>query len=193
MKRDLYNLATDSADSSIDIRKSLEATAQPKSILDRDLTIDIDPMTDTNLVDDYLEIEDATVGMQYDKDLFKPKELDAFDPEAYDRWYLGKRMGKEDLGGFRNIANLAPKDTAEYAGQVGLGLTTSLLTQTIMGPDGDEGGVGQFVSYDKAEGPAGNYVSDMSRIYEANGGRPLTFNMYTNNQVPVYGPRLLTA
>lgn len=79
--------------------------------------------------------------------------------------------------------------TKEYAAQVGVGTTTSLLTGAILGPgDEPEGGGGMLVSYDKAEAPAGSYVADVSRTYQQNGGMPLKFDMYKNGTVPMYGP-----
>ncbi len=79
--------------------------------------------------------------------------------------------------------------TKEYATQVGVGTTTSLLTGAILGPgDEPEGGGGMLVSYDKAEAPAGSYVADVSRTYQQNGGMPLKFDMYKNGTVPMYGP-----
>ena len=45
-----------------------------------------------------------------------------------------------------------------------------------------------LISYDKAEAPAGNYVADVSKTYQQNGGMPLTFDMYTKGTVPMYGP-----
>jgi len=79
--------------------------------------------------------------------------------------------------------------TKEYAAQVGVGTTTSLLTGAILGPgDEPESGGGMLISYDKAEAPAGNYVADVSKTYQQNGGMPLTFDMYTKGTVPMYGP-----
>jgi hypothetical protein len=79
--------------------------------------------------------------------------------------------------------------TKEYAAQVGVGTTTSLLTGAILGPgDEPEGGGGMLVSYDKAEAPAGSYVADISKTYQQNGGMPLKFDMYQNGTVPMYGP-----
>jgi len=79
--------------------------------------------------------------------------------------------------------------TKEYAAQVGVGTTSSLLTSAILGPgDEPEGGGGMLVSYDKAEAPAGSYVADISKTYQQNGGMPLKFDMYQNGTVPMYGP-----
>jgi hypothetical protein len=81
-----------------------------------------------------------------------------------------------------------PEGTGEYAAQVGVGTATSLLTGAILGPDEPEGGGGMLVSYDKAEAPAASYVADVSRSYQNNGGAPLTFDMYTRQTMPMYGP-----
>jgi len=78
--------------------------------------------------------------------------------------------------------------TKDYAAQVGVGTATSLLTGAIIGPDEPEDGGGMLVSYDKAEAPAGSYVADISRTYQQNGGMPLTFDMFKNGTVPMYGP-----
>ena len=81
-----------------------------------------------------------------------------------------------------------PESTGEYAAQVGVGTATSLLTGAILGPDESEGGGGMLVSYDKAEAPAASYIADVSRSYQNNGGTPLTFDMYTKQTMPMYGP-----
>ena len=81
-----------------------------------------------------------------------------------------------------------PESTGEYAAQVGVGTATSLLTGAILGPDEPEGGGGMLVSYDKAEAPAASYIADVSRSYQNNGGTPLTFDMYTKQTMPMYGP-----
>jgi hypothetical protein len=81
-----------------------------------------------------------------------------------------------------------PEGTGEYAAQVGVGTATSLLTGAILGPDEPESGAGMLVSYDKAEAPAASYVADVSRSYQNNGGTPLTFDMYTKQTMPMYGP-----
>ena len=78
--------------------------------------------------------------------------------------------------------------TKQYATQVGVGTTTSLLTGAILGPGDEPEGGGMLVSYDKAEAPAGSYVADVSRTYQQNGGMPLKFDMYKNGTVPMYGP-----
>ena len=79
--------------------------------------------------------------------------------------------------------------TSDYAIGTAQGVTASVLTSAILGPGGEQdGGGGQVVAYDKSIGNAQNYINDISQTYQQNTGQPLTFNMFTQNSTPLYGP-----
>ena len=164
-KRSLTNLAEQPISDAAQTKLLFEApsTKTAGSLLNK-------PSFETSLINN-----DVTSSMQFDKDLMAPKFSDT---NIKGPW-IGKRL-KDKAGELL---------TSEYAKGTAQGVTASVLTSAILGPGGEQdGGGGQVQPYDKDIGNARNYVSDISQSYQQNTGQPLTFNMFTQNSTPLYGP-----
>ena len=143
----------------------------------------------TNATTDVLNLNNgkSKTGIKFDKDFFNTADVVDSDKKG---WYLGKKMGlpKDNLLQ-ASKTKIGEALTSDYAIGTAQGVTASVLTSAILGPGGEQdGGGGQVVAYDKSIGNAQNYINDISQTYQQNTGQPLTFNMFTQNSTPLYGP-----